>query len=393
MPGGRVAAGDWVRITGLKGIWQVKRVLTGFNELRHSLDDPKLPSNRTLVFANRIFDDSWKRAFAAEFCSDEWVHPVSGDELARVSELLGADAALEKAFRRYNTSRKSLDLTVRLSLGNIRTDQVPYLDSECHRRLANDIPSGLTLDEVLTRLLQTGYHGNIGRRPELVELELTSPNYQVRDAEFVMRTYEAKEIRQTTNPAAVPKVAVGDWIRLPLSGVWKVSRILEGFNESRFSLDDATEIFKGQLAFVNRLVGDTGKRLFTTEVWNTYWATPLSQSEKSAIEDLLTSDAGLREAFERYEANPKPVDLVVNLSVGGLSRKDVEQFKSACDRLLADSIGQGLILDDVSRLLKEAGYHDRLGKSPRSAALQLVCRNHELQDGEFVLREYRVLDF
>ena len=100
------------------------------------------------------------------------------------------------------------------------------------------------------------------------------------------------------------------------------------------------------------------------------------------IEDLLARDAALRAAFAQYEAHPKPVDLIVNFAMG----------RPAPAGLLSGKIEAGLTLDDVLRLLYDAGYRDAIGQTPICSTIQLVSPDHELRDGEFVLRRYRVLD-
>ena len=53
---GDLKVGDWVRSYSM-GIRRVWRVLSGFNEMRFSLDAPKLPSSRTLLFSHRLVNN------------------------------------------------------------------------------------------------------------------------------------------------------------------------------------------------------------------------------------------------------------------------------------------------------------------------------------------------
>jgi hypothetical protein len=80
------------------GFWKVWRVLDGFNELRFSLDAPKLPSSRTLVFSHRLVNNSWKRSFSTECAEASLVKRISTDEESRIEELLESYAA-EKGLR------------------------------------------------------------------------------------------------------------------------------------------------------------------------------------------------------------------------------------------------------------------------------------------------------
>jgi len=101
------------------GIWRVWRVLTGFNEPRFSLDTPKIPSSRILVFSHRLVNTSWKRSFSKECAGASVIHPVSPEEESKIQELLEPNTPLKKAFEKYCAANSSLDLMVNLSLGGI----------------------------------------------------------------------------------------------------------------------------------------------------------------------------------------------------------------------------------------------------------------------------------
>jgi hypothetical protein len=71
-------------------------------------------------------------------------------------------------------------------------------------------------------------------------------------------------------------------------------------------------------------------------------------------------------------------------------RPHLEEFGQ---RVLARELADGIPLDRVLVLLTEAGLAQRIGKTPINATLQLVCRDHEIRDEEFILRDWRVLPF
>jgi hypothetical protein len=108
---------------------------------------------------------------------------------------------------------------------------------------------------------------------------------------------------------------------------------------------------------------------------------------------MLRDDAGLRKAFEDYEAAQKPTDLVVNLAFGLGTDCELSRFKATWDEALAEQIQQGLTLDEVLEVVRATGYEAFMGRYPRNAALQLVCPGHELRGPEFLMRHYKVNDF
>ena len=48
-------------------------------------------------------------------------------------------------------------------------------------------------------------------------------------------------------------------------------------------------------------------------------------------------------------------------------------------------------MEDILHMLHEANLERYIGKFPINSTLQMVCRDHEFRDGEFVLRACRVL--
>jgi hypothetical protein len=51
----------------------------------------------------------------------------------------------------------------------------------------------------------------------------------------------------------------------------------------------------------------------------------------------------------------------------------------------------GISMERVLTLLEAADLTQFLQKYPIRATLQMVCRDHEIRDGEFVFRDCRVL--
>lgn len=181
-----VKVGDWVRSYSM-GIGRVWRVLSGFNELRCSLDAPKTPSSRTLVFSHRLVNVSWKRSFSKECAEASLIHRVSLDEESRIQELLEPNTPLKKAFEKYCAANSSPDLVVNVGLGEIPDTDRDRLRAACNLHLGASVEKGMTMDEVLAELRNAGFYDCIAKTPKSATIQLISANHEVRDHEFVLR--------------------------------------------------------------------------------------------------------------------------------------------------------------------------------------------------------------
>jgi len=188
-------------------------------------------------------------------------------------------------------------------------------------------------------------------------------------------------------------VRVDDWVHSYSMGIWRVWRLLSGFNELRFSLDTPKSVSPRTLVFSNRLVNTSWKRSFSTECAELSLVRRILRDDESRIKELLQSNPSLKMAFEKYQAKNNSLDLIVNVSLGQIPGSDQERLKAACRSLLGHSIQNGMNMDEVLVSLRDAGYYDCIGKTPIVATLQLISINHEVRDREFILRYNRVLDF
>jgi hypothetical protein len=186
---------------------------------------------------------------------------------------------------------------------------------------------------------------------------------------------------------------VGDWVHSYSMGIWRVWRVLSGFNELRFSLEAPKFISPRTLVFSHRLVNTSWKRSFSTECAEISLVSRISPDDESRIQELLRSNPSLSRAFEKYQAKNDALDLVVNVSLGHIPGADRERLRAACARYLGASGQAGLTMDEVLVALQSAGYYDCIGKTPIEATVQLISTGHEVWEREFILRYSRVLDF
>ena len=186
---------------------------------------------------------------------------------------------------------------------------------------------------------------------------------------------------------------MGDWVRIPSlwPGIWKISRVLTGFSEDRWSLDEPLKPSERTIVFCDRIVNDSWKRSFSHRSCEASFTRPLSTSEQEKIQTLLASDKRLGTAFEKYQASAKAIDLIANLGFGALLEDEAREFPRICDKLLADCIGVGLTMDDVLGLLQSSWLDSHRGRLPQQMTLQLIAADHEVRQGRFVYRRYRSL--
>ena len=200
-------------------------------------------------------------------------------------------------------------------------------------------------------------------------------------------------LRPSDNRHVYDGVKAGDWVRSYSMGIWRVWRVLSGFNELRFSLDAPKSQSSRTLVFSHRLVNTSWKKSFSRECAEASLVRRISPEEESRIQELLESHTPLKKAFDKYRAENTTLDLVVNLSLGQIPGSDRERLRAACDLHLGASVENGLPMDEVLAALRNAGYYDCIGKTPTNATVQLISVDHEVRDREFLLRYKRVLDF
>jgi hypothetical protein len=183
-------------------------------------------------------------------------------------------------------------------------------------------------------------------------------------------------------------IAIGDWVNSYSPGIWRVYRILRVAHQMRFSLSDRRKKSRRATVFSRRIVDANWRPAFKTECCEESSVRPLSSDDKERLEDLLHANAELKDAFDHYAPEPQP--FIVNLS---MSIPDINQLEWFCERTLAEAMVSGVSTEEVLELLKAAQLNRFLGRFPINATLQMVCRDHEVRDGEFILRDSRVLPF
>lgn len=189
-------------------------------------------------------------------------------------------------------------------------------------------------------------------------------------------------------------VKEGDWVWIkPLwPGVWRVSRVLSGFRENRWSLDDPVKASTRTLIFCYRAFNDSWKRSFSFQSCEISLVQHLADEEQKQLRALFASDTKLKDAFAKYQSTHASIDLVANVSLGVMDDEITSRFPSLCDEMLSSRIAHGVTLDEVLQLLKDRDLEEHIRMIPKQRTLQLISTNHELRGSEFVYRRYRTLN-
>jgi hypothetical protein len=173
---------DWIYSCS-KGIWQVSRLLRGFNEFQYDLNAPPVKSRKVFVFSKRLANSAWKRSFDTEVCEASLTKPLSAADAKRVKELFAANPGLKAAFDAYDPKPISLNMNLAMHLPN-RT----RLEGLCTSQLRPALASGLALPRILDLLESAGLFAAIGKFPINTTLQLVCENHELRDGDFVFRT-------------------------------------------------------------------------------------------------------------------------------------------------------------------------------------------------------------
>jgi hypothetical protein len=183
-------------------------------------------------------------------------------------------------------------------------------------------------------------------------------------------------------------IDVGDWIKSDTPGIWRVYRVIPVMREMRYSLSARQKKSRRVLVFFKRMIDANGVRAFATKCCEQSLVSPLSEIDREKLDLAISEDPDLLSAFERYV--PRRIDLIVNVAMQVPKMAELESF---CSSVLAPALAAGMSMEQVLQMMKDAELECYVGKYPINATLQMVCSDHEVREGEFVLRACRVLPF
>ena len=174
--------GDWVKSYS-QGIWRVERVIDNFFEMRYSFDEPKVKSKRTLYHSKRLVNDKWKRSFAMEGCSSEFINKLTNEEVEALNRFIADNEKTMKEFERY---QRNLDLVLNLGFSFYDQDKLNF-DSIADRLFEGK--NGLTSDDIIRIIRESQLSKYFNRTPQNKTIQFISINTEIRNSEYIFKEY------------------------------------------------------------------------------------------------------------------------------------------------------------------------------------------------------------
>lgn len=103
--------------------------------------------------------------------------------------MLSSDVKVARAFEKYLTAAKSIDLVANLGFGEFKDRELEVFPPTCGRLLSDRIAGGLTMDEVLGILRDSWLGAHRRKLPNQATLQLVSTEHELRGDRFVYRRY------------------------------------------------------------------------------------------------------------------------------------------------------------------------------------------------------------
>ena len=160
-------------------------------------------------------------------------------------------------------------------------------------------------------------------------------------------------------------------------GIWQVYRISNYLAWDPVSRADR----RRTTVFCKRFVNDAFKRAFQTDSCDVSLVEPLDASTLNTLDNFLSDNAVLHQAFRDYE--PEPINLIHNARIGvpdGMTAEDVTATLESTSALRESRIAE---------TLRQAGLE--LNVVPYWT-VQFISRNYEIVDDHLAFRFLRVLD-
>jgi hypothetical protein len=103
---------------------------------------------------------------------------------------LSRDKELAGAFDKYQATKKTIDLVANLGFGELSEEEAKEFSRTCTKLLAERIGAGLTMDDVLNLIRESGLDPHRRKFPQQATLQLISTNHELRANRFVYRRYK-----------------------------------------------------------------------------------------------------------------------------------------------------------------------------------------------------------
>ena len=110
-------------------------------------------------------------------------------ERQKIEDLLSSDSKLRSAFEKYRANTKAIDLVANLGFGNLSDQEARDFPRRCAQMLESRVRAGLTMDDVLDLLVETGLEPHRGRFPQQATLQFISIGHELRRERFLYRRF------------------------------------------------------------------------------------------------------------------------------------------------------------------------------------------------------------
>ena len=187
------------------------------------------------------------------------------------------------------------------------------------------------------------------------------------------------------------KVKVGDWVTSYTAGIWQVYKIIDDFYELKWNLKEEKEKSKRVMVFSKRLCHNNGKRSFSTEGCELTYIDLLDKEEINNVNTLFKETKKLEKDFNNYV--PKLVNLVSGVEFSLPDNYSFDKFNSRINDLFDGKIDSGLTIDEINTIISKTELEEFKGKYPVDARIQIICKDHEIKNKEFIFREVKTFNF
>jgi hypothetical protein len=104
--------------------------------------------------------------------------------------MLSREKKLAAAFDKYQTTKNTIDLVANLGFGELSEKEAKKFPSMCTKLLTEHIGAGLTMDDTLSLIRESGLDSHRHKFPQQATLQLISTNHELRGYRFVYRQYK-----------------------------------------------------------------------------------------------------------------------------------------------------------------------------------------------------------
>jgi len=184
-------------------------------------------------------------------------------------------------------------------------------------------------------------------------------------------------------------VNVGDWVEVHSPGIWQVFRVVKGFSEFRYHLQDRKRVSRRVFVLVKRLFDENWKTSFAWEVSEISAVTPLRGETLGRALAQLEAEPRLLPEFAAFE--PKDIGFMMSIRFNFPAPVDWDDLGRMVSKVFAGLESEGCNNDDILGRIAGSDLRRFRADGMSNAMIRFFCRDWELRDGEFVFRAVDLL--